>query len=202
MAIFRFECLGRSLVGATMFVSATLTNAATLTGEISSQDPLANEVGEGWCNPEDRVEVRPFTVSQTGTYGFTNLTTDPVVQPEGENFQGFFVQINETAAHSYTPLINADTFGDSPVAAAPTGTLNAGTQYYFVAITACYDVDVNGAVAFSVDLEGDGDIDIETDTGGGGTPAAPATPVPALPLFGLLTLGGLLGLFGLRKLKK
>ena len=159
-----------------------------LSGSIDGTDPLADTVGDEWCAPDDRVDVRPFTVSVTGLYGFENLIANP-----GD--ANIFIQINENPRHEYEPLINIDTYGESPVAAAPTGTLNAGQQYYLAAVTACTDLDET-PVAFEVTLSGDGDIDIDP-----GTPEGPATPVPTLPFFGLLALGGLLGLFGVRQLK-
>jgi hypothetical protein len=125
--------------------------AVTVTGMIDETTPLADDVGvyeedalaNGWCSSNDRADVRPFTVSVTGTYGLTNLEVS-------EDSESLFVQINTQPGPNYFPLINADTYGFSPVAAAPEGSLDAGTSYYFVAVTAC----TGGAfpLNFSVDL--------------------------------------------------
>jgi len=148
--------------------------AVTLTGTIDETTPLADDVGVyegdalayGWCWSDDRADVRPFTVSVTGTYGFANLEVS-------EDSESLFVQINTQPGPNYLPLINADTYGLSPVAAAPEGSLDAGTSYYFVAVTAC----TGGAfpLNFSVDLLGDGEVSINAS--GAATRARTLRPV-------------------------
>jgi hypothetical protein len=167
---------------------ALSAKAVDLAVTLDANDPLASNVGDSWCNPNDRVEVRPFTVSLSGTYEFSNLTT----VPSGADV---FVQINEVASHLYEPLINADTYGSSPVAAAPSGELVAGTQYYFIAITACFDA-AETPVSVTVSLTGDGVIDIDA----GDVPAA--TPIPVWPAGGVALLTTLLALYGKRSFKR
>lgn len=157
-----------------------------LSGVVDGDDPLASDVGDPWCDPDDRVEVRPFTVSVSGTYGFDTLSVEPTDAR-------LFVQINENPQHEYEPLINIDTYGSSPVAAAPTGELVAGQQYYLAAITGCYDASEN-PVAFTVNLSGDGDIDI--DAGGAPEPPSGPTSIPVNPIWMLIMLSGLAGLLG------
>jgi hypothetical protein len=83
-------------------------------------------------------------VTVTGVYSFTGLSAS----------SNFFAQINLTPDNSYTPHINADTYGSSPIVASPSNTLTAGTTYYFVGVSACSAFPLT----YSVTLSGPGGI--------------------------------------------
>ena len=103
------------------YASAALINFAD---SITSTTPA---VTVRWCGTNDKMIVKEFSVDTTGTYTFANLNAS----------SNLFVQINPTPDNSYSPLINIDTYGSSPVAAAVSGTLTAGVTYYLVAVSAC-----------------------------------------------------------------
>jgi len=90
------------------------------------------------------MDVVPFQVTVTGVYSFTGLSAS----------SNFFAQVNLTPDNSYTPHINADTYGSSPIAASPSNTLTAATTYYFVGISACSSFPLT----YSVTLSGPGSI--------------------------------------------
>lgn len=154
-----------TVVVVAIFFSSKAALAVTLSDSIDGNTPLSTIE---WCDANDRAVVRPFTVSVSGTYGFSNLNVD-----NGVSGANLFVQINTQPEPAYEPLINDDTYGNSPVAAAPTGSLVAGTQYYFVAVTACTDGALT-PVTFTVELTGAGAIAVEGD-------GSISSPVDAIP---------------------
>jgi hypothetical protein len=130
-----------------IFVVA-LSSFSSSAGSVSFSGTLttsSSPVTVSWCSGfSEYMDVVPFTVSTTGVYSFTGLTAT----------SNFFAQVNFTADNSYTPHINEDTYGSSPVAASPSNTLTAGTTYYFVGVSACSSFPLS----YSVTLSGPGDI--------------------------------------------
>lgn len=168
-----------------LFASPAVADVATvdLVAMINTESSLVIEA-DGWCDDNDRFEVREFTVAENGDYGFSDLN----VVPSGASI---FVQINQDPRPQLFPTINIDTFdGGFPGEAEEQGFLEAGVQYYLVAVTACWDVsqETQGPVSINVTLSGDGAIDI--DPGVTTSPLQPreALPVPIFNRWGLLIL--------------
>lgn len=138
-----------------------------------------------WCSGfGDKMVVREFSVDTTGTYSFANINAS----------SNLFVQINPTPDNSYTPLINIDTYGSSPVAASPSGDLTAGVTYYLVAVSACAP---SFPLTFSVDLSGPGSINVI-----GQNPTSTPVSIPTLSEWAMIIMASLMAMFAIGRMRR